>query len=95
MGRAHTGTIEIPLSAIRAVVMDQHPWSLIILTDDETYRVTLLRAHGLERFTMEPVVEWRARLMSLCPDLAWGPTTPLDPRIMQFLQEGSPGRGPR
>ena len=32
------------------------------------------------------VVLTRARLMSLCPDLAWGPTTPLDPRIRQFLQ---------
>lgn len=86
--RAHTGTIEIPLSAIRAVVVDQHPPSLIILTDVEIYRVTLqwmftVPERGLAALR---VAEWRARLMSLCPDLAWGPTAPLDPRIRQFLQ---------
>ena len=88
VGRSHTGTIEVRLSEIRAVVIDQRPPSLIILTDDEVYRVTLLGlASNVDLgFTAERVAEWRARLISLCPDLAWGPTTPLDPRIRQFLQ---------
>ncbi len=89
VGSAHTGTIEIPLSAIRTVVIDQHPPSLIILTDEEVYQVTLppggVRRRNWE-YSMLAASEWRARLMSLCPDLAWGPATPLDPRIRQFLE---------
>ena len=67
-----------PGQSIRAVVVDQHPPSLIILTDEEVYRISLRRVAGILDLgqATERVGEWRARLHSRLPSLARGPTPP-------------------